>query len=188
MRNVWMCCYWIRFLTMCGSIEDFEILSGFDNVCTASWTHMRQKSWNLQLMFPLNQRCNILNLKKKTNYFFLKEVKHVRLLTLDADNERKAIEIGHRSDLSITKVALIDWFERSNSFDIPNFTLLVKRDFMHSLSQHMYTLEGFPPTKVYILQIFHLLNLSVIKLKIQSHVPLPMVTTDKKIHNTRNIP
>lgn len=67
-----------------------------------------------------------------------------------------------------------------NSFDIPNFTLLMKRDFMHSLSQHMYTWEGFPPTKVYILQIFHLLNLSVIKLKIQAHVPLPMVTTDKK--------
>lgn len=49
---------------------------------------------------------------KKKQLNFLKEVKHVQLLTPDADNERKAIEI----------IGGIDWFERSNSFDIPNFT------------------------------------------------------------------
>lgn len=82
----------------------------FWQFCTASWTHMRQKSWNLQFMFPLNQRCNILNLKKKNQSIFFK---HVQLQTPDADNERKAIEIIGGIDWLIWKGQIVLTFQSS---------------------------------------------------------------------------
>lgn len=85
---------------MCWSIEDFEILSNFDNFAQPlgpTW----DRSHEIYNLCSLETKDATYLIWKKNQ---LKEVKHVQLLTPDADNERKAIEIIGGIDWLIWKV------------------------------------------------------------------------------------